>query len=61
MQKLGLISKRGGSRLHTYIQNFFGSTKSQNLPFFVQKKLLHCYLLLCIEKYKPALSYKWKP
>ena len=29
--------------------------------FFVQKKLLHCHLLLCIEKSKPALSYKQKP
>ena len=26
--------------------------------FFVQKKLIHCHLLLCIEKCKPALSYK---
>ena len=26
--------------------------------FFVQKKLLHIHLLFCIEKCKPALSYK---
>ena len=32
--------------------------KSQNFSIFVQKKLLHCYLLLCVEKCKPALSYK---
>ena len=37
---------------------FFWTTKSQNFSFFVQKKLLHCHLLLCIEKCKPALSYK---
>ena len=23
-----------------------------------QKKLLHCYVILCIEKCKPVLSYK---
>ena len=39
-------------------KNFFWTTKSQNFSFFVQKKLLHCHLLLCIEKCKSALSYK---
>ena len=39
----------------------FWTTKSQNFSFFVQKKLLHCHILLCIEKCKPALSYKKKP
>ena len=37
---------------------FFWTTKPQNFSFFVQKKLLHCQLLLCIEKCKPVLSYK---
>ena len=26
--------------------------------FFVQKKLSHCHLLLCVEKCKPTSSYK---
>ena len=37
---------------------FFWTTKSQDFTFFVQKKLLHCHLLLCIKQCKPALSYK---
>ena len=37
---------------------FFLNTKSQNFSFSLQKELLHCHLLLCIEKWKPALSYK---
>ena len=28
----------------------FWTTKSHNFSFFVQKKLLHCHLLLCLEK-----------
>ena len=40
-------------------KKIFRTTKSQNFSIFsVQKKLLHCHLLLCIEKCKPALSYK---
>ena len=41
--------------------NFFWTTKSQIFSFLVQKKLLHCHLLLYIEKCKPALSPKQKP
>ena len=53
---------RGVSRLRPYAKKkFFWTTKSQNFSFFVQKKLLHCHVLLCIEKCKPALSYKKKP
>ena len=48
---------RGSSRLRTYPKKIFCTTKSQNL-FVVQKKLLHCNLLLCIEKCKPALNNK---
>ena len=40
---------RGGLFLYFFVQNLY---------FFVQKKLLHCHFLLCIEKRKPALSYK---
>ena len=36
---------------HAHTKKFW-TTKSQNFPFFVQKKLLHCHLLLCIEKCK---------
>ena len=36
----------------------FLDRKISKLFFFVQKKLLHCYSLLRIEKCKPALSYK---
>ena len=42
----------GGFKVaYVRIKNFFWTTKS-----FVQKKLLHCHLLLCIEKCKPALK-----
>ena len=40
----------GGSRLRTYVKKFVRT--------FVQNKLLHCHLLLFIEKCKPVLSYK---
>ena len=51
---------QGGKRefMVAYVnKNFFWPTKSQNFSSFVQKKLLHRHLLLCIEKCKPALSY----
>ena len=48
---------RGVSRLRTYAKKFFLDHKISKLFFFVQKKLLHCHLLLYIEKCKPALSY----
>ena len=45
--------------LRTYAKKIiFWTTKSQKFSLFVQKKLLHCHLLLCIEKLKLALSYK---
>ena len=37
---------------------FFGLQNLKSFLFFVQKKLLHCDLLLCIEKCKLSLSYK---
>ena len=51
--------KGGGGQgcVHTQKKSFW-STKFQNFPFSVQKKLLHCYLLFCIGKCKPVLSYK---
>ena len=55
--------KRGGG-VQGYVplqKNFFWTTKSQNFSFFAQKKLLHCHLLWCVEKCKPALSFKQKP
>ena len=48
------------SRLRTYAKNFW-TTKYQTFLFLIQKKLLYCHLLLCIEKCKPALSNKQKP
>ena len=55
----------GGGRVTARVQGcvraqkkFFCISKSQNVYFLVQKKLLHCHLLLCIENCKPALSYK---
>ena len=47
----------------TYTQRERGGVLNHKIlkTFFVQKKLLHCHLLLCIEKCKPALSYKQKP
>ena len=48
----------GVSRLPMYAKKNFWTTKSQLFFFFMQKKLLHSHLLLCIEKCKPALSYK---
>ena len=50
-----------GSRLRMYAKKLFLDHKISKLSFFVQKKLLHCHLLLCIEKCKPASSYKQKP
>ena len=55
------IAYKGGGFKVAYVSknDFFWTAKSQNLSvFFVQKKLIHCHLLLCIEKCKPALSYK---
>ena len=52
---------QGGGGAQGYVRTqkkiLFWTTKSQNFSFFVQKKVLHCHLL-CIEKCKPALSYK---
>ena len=43
--------------LRTYAKKIiFWTTKSQKFSLFVQKKLLHCHLLLCIEKLKLALK-----
>ena len=56
-----LITYKGGRGVQGCVhmqKKFFWTTKSQKFSFFVQKKLLHCHLLLCIEKSKPALSYK---
>ena len=50
----------GGARLHMYAKNFFLDHKISKHFFFLYK-LLHCHLLLYIEKRKPALSYKKKP
>ena len=59
MRTIGYVGERGVLRLRTYAKkNFFWTTKSQKFYFFVQKKLLHCDLLLCTEKCKLALSYK---
>ena len=44
------VKGEGGSRLRTYVKKFVRT--------FVQNKLLHCHLLLFIEKCKPVLSYK---
>ena len=51
----------GGGRFKAaYVRKkiFFGPQILKIFLFFVQKKLLHCHLLLCIEISKPALSYK---
>lgn len=40
-------------------KQFFLDHKISKRFFFVQKNLLHCHLLLCIENCKPALSCKW--
>ena len=49
---------QGGVRFKVaFKKKFSWTTKSQNFSFFEQKKLLH-YGLLCIEKSKPALTYK---
>ena len=50
----------GDSRLGTYTWKYFGPKNLKTFLFFVQKKLLHCHLLLCIEKCKLALNYKQK-
>ena len=39
-------------------KKIFSEYKISKRFFFLQKKLLHCHLVLCIEKCKPALSYK---
>ena len=51
-------SGRGFSRLRTYAKKIFFGPQNKNFSFFVQKKLLHYHLLLCIEKCKLTLSYK---
>ena len=53
---------RGGFKVaYVHKKTFFSDHKISKLFFLVQKKLLHCHLLLCIEKFKPALNYKQKP
>ena len=53
--------KGGGGFKVAYVRKkdfFFGPPNLKTFLFCVQKKLIHCHLLLCIEKCKPALSYK---
>ena len=52
---------RGGGKV-AYVRKklFFGPQNLKTFLFFLYK-LLHCHLLLYIEKRKPALSYKKKP
>ena len=57
--RLRTRGERGVSRLRKYAKkNCFWTTKSQNFSFFVQKKLLHCHLLLSIEECKPVSGCK---
>ena len=60
--QMRMIAHKGGervSRLRTHPQkNYFGPQNLKTFLFFVRKKLLHCHLLLCMEKCKLALSYK---
>ena len=59
MRTIGYAGGRGFQGcVRTQKNFFFWTTKSQKFSFFVQKKLLHCDLLLCIEKCKLSLSYK---
>ena len=52
----------GGGGKVAYVRKklFFGPQNLKTFLFFLYK-LLHCHLLLYIEKRKPALSYKKKP
>ena len=54
------LQEGGGFKVGYVHMKIFWTKKSQNFSFFVQKKLLHCHLLLCIEKCKLALNYKQK-
>ena len=52
------LGGRSSKAAYVRKKNFFGPQILKIFLFFVQKKLLHCHLLLCIEICKPALSYK---
>ena len=46
----------GGFKIAYVRKKTFWTTKSQK-KILARKKLLHCHLLLCVEKCKPALYY----
>ena len=51
MRTIPYKREEGGIQACVRMQKkFFWTTKTQNFPFFVQKKLLHYHLLLCIEQ-----------